>query len=50
MTPQVSSGDQTWEEMHFPSYGVDDIKLTQRDVVAAGGFIGGGGPPPAPPR
>ena len=49
----VHYGDQTWEEMHFPSYGVvvDDIKLTQRDVVAAGGFIGGGGgAPPAPPR
>ena len=48
----VYYGDQTWEEMHFPSYGVvvDDIKLTQRDVVAAGGFIGGGGAPAAPPK
>jgi hypothetical protein len=47
----VFYGDQTWEEMHFPSYGVvvDDIKLSQRDVVAAGGFIGGGAQPPAPP-
>jgi hypothetical protein len=47
----VYYGDQTWEEMHFPSYGVvvDDITLTQRDVVAAGGFVGGGAPP-APPR
>jgi hypothetical protein len=47
----VYYGDQTWEEMHFPSYGVvvDDITLTQRDVIAPGGFIGGGGPP-APPR
>ncbi|HEY1302945.1 MAG TPA: hypothetical protein VGF24_05325 [Vicinamibacterales bacterium] len=49
----VYYGDQTWEEMHFPSYGVvvDDIKLTQRDVVAAGGFVGGGAvapPQPAP--
>jgi len=46
----VYYGDQTWEEMHFPSYGVvvDDITLTQRDVVAAGGFVGGGAP--APPR
>jgi hypothetical protein len=47
----VYYGDQTWEEMHFPSYGVvvDDIALTQRDVVAAGGFVGGGAAP-APPR
>jgi hypothetical protein len=46
----VYYGDQTWEEMHFPSYGVvvDDITLTQRDVVAAGGFVGGGAPPAAP--
>jgi len=36
-------GDQTWEEMHFSSYGVvvDDILLTHRAVVAPGGFIGG---------
>jgi hypothetical protein len=36
--------------MHFPSYGVivDDITLTQRDVVAAGGFVGGGAAPAAP--
>jgi hypothetical protein len=41
----VYYGDQTWEEMHFPSYGVvvDDILLGQRDVVARGGFVGGGG-------
>jgi hypothetical protein len=47
----VFYGDQTWEEMHFPSYGVvvDDVTLAQRDVVAAGGFIGGGAPPPAQP-
>ncbi len=47
----VYYGDQTWEEMHFPSYGVvvDDIRLAQKDVVAAGGFVGGGGAP-APPR
>jgi hypothetical protein len=40
----VYYGDQTWEEMHFPSYGVvvDDITLAQKDVVAAGGFVGGG--------
>jgi hypothetical protein len=46
----VYYGDQTWEEMHFPSYGVvvDDITLSQRDVVAAGGFVGGGAPPAAP--
>jgi hypothetical protein len=39
----VFYGDQTWEEMHFPSYGlvVDDIKLTHRDVVAPGGYVGG---------
>ena len=39
----VYYGDQTWEEMQFPSYGVvvDDITLTQRDVVAPGGFVGG---------
>ena len=49
----VYYGDQTWEEMHFPSYGivVDDIKLSHRDVVAPGGYVGGasllGGPPPA---
>jgi hypothetical protein len=46
----VYYGDQTWEEMQFPSYGVvvDDITLTQRDVVAPGGFIGGffGAAPP----
>jgi hypothetical protein len=44
----VYYGDQTWEEMHFPSYGVvvDDIRLAQPDVVAAGGFVGGGAPPP----
>lgn len=43
----VYYGDQTWEEMHFPSYGVvvDDISLAQRDVVAPGGFVGGGAPP-----
>lgn len=37
-----------WEEMHFPSYGVivDDIVLTQRDIVARGGFVGGEGVPP----
>jgi hypothetical protein len=48
----VYYGDQTWEEMHFPSYGVvvDDITLAQRDVVAAGGFVGGGGPPAQPTR
>jgi hypothetical protein len=48
----VYYGDQTWEEMHFPSYGVvvDDITLAQRDVVAAGGFVGGGAPPPAAAR
>jgi hypothetical protein len=48
----VYYGDQTWEEMHFPSYGVvvDDITLSQRDVVAAGGFVGGGAAPPAQPR
>jgi hypothetical protein len=40
----VYYGDQTGEEMHFPSYGVvvDDIRLAQPDVVAAGGFVGGG--------
>ena len=39
----VFYGDQTWEEMHFPSYGlvVDDITLTHRDVVAPGGYVGG---------
>jgi len=39
----VYYGDQTWEEMQFPSYGavVDDITLTQRDVVAPGGYVGG---------
>jgi hypothetical protein len=39
----VYYGDQTWEEMQFPSYAVvvDDIRLTQRDVVAPGGFLGG---------
>jgi hypothetical protein len=43
----VYYGDQTWEEMHFPSYAVvvDDITLTQRDVVARGGFLGGQGTP-----
>lgn len=50
----VYYGDQTWEEMHFPSYGlvVDDVKLTHRDVVAPGGYVGGaslfGGAPPPP--
>jgi hypothetical protein len=48
----VYYGDQTWEEMHFPSYGVvvDDITLAQRDVVAPGGFVGGGAPPAQPAR
>jgi hypothetical protein len=43
----VYYGDQTWEEMHFPSYGVvvDDITLTQKDVVARGGFVAGEGIP-----
>jgi hypothetical protein len=47
----VYYGDQTWEEMHFPSYGVvvDDITLGQRDVVDAGGFVGGGVAPAAQP-
>jgi hypothetical protein len=42
-TSTVYYGDQTWEEMHFPSYGivVDDIRLTHRDVVAPGGYVGG---------
>jgi hypothetical protein len=51
----VYYGDQTWEEMHFPSYGlvVDDVKLSHVDVVAPGGYVGGasffgGAPPPAP--
>lgn len=51
----VYYGDQTWEEMHFPSYGivVDDVKLSHRDVVLPGGYVGGassfgGAPPPAP--
>jgi len=48
----VYYGDQTWEEMHFPSYGlvVDDIRWTHRDVVAPGGYVGGAGllGPPAP--
>jgi hypothetical protein len=36
--------------MHFPSYGVvvDDITLTQRNVVAPGGFVGGFFPTAAP--
>jgi hypothetical protein len=48
----VYYGDQTWEEMHFPSYGVvvDDTTLAQRDVVAPGGFVGGGSPPAQPAR
>ena len=51
----VYYGDQTWGEMHFPSYGivVDDVKLSHRDVVLPGGYVGGassfgGAPPPAP--
>jgi len=37
----VYYGDMTWEEMDFPSYGVvvDDVRLSQRDVVKPGGFI-----------
>lgn len=37
----VYYGDMTWEEMHFPSYGVvvDDVRLSQRDVVKPGGFV-----------
>ena len=31
----VHYGNQTWEEMHFPSFGVvvNDIKLEQRQVI-----------------
>jgi hypothetical protein len=35
-TKTVYYGDQTWEEMHFPSFGVvvDDLTLDQRKVLA----------------
>ena len=41
----VYYGDQTWEEMHFPSFGVvvDDLTLGQRQVLKNFGFG-----PPAP--
>jgi hypothetical protein len=35
-TKTVYYGDQTWEEMHFPSFGVvvDDLTLDQRKILA----------------
>jgi hypothetical protein len=41
----VYYGDQTWEEMHFPSFGVvvDDLSWDQKKVLVRPQF---GGPPP----
>jgi hypothetical protein len=45
----VYYGDQTWEEMHFPSYGIviDDPTIDPRRVVRRGGGPPGGAPPGA---